>query len=769
MAVNTAPSLLSQESITSIFEELKSIYNVDKVAPERKEYIVSQVQKYGYLPYPHIKALEELTVQETIVGLIEKFKLNGIYKNDRFDFEVGKTSAVARGGFSNSAWIKTEQHNIKLVNLAGLGNGNVSEDPGKFIDWLKQILILPSGNLEKGILSTTAYLIPFHPRDFGCAYLPKSSDVSPNLEDKILKDKLGLDVKEQVQLFIAFAQLAGHPVIYDVLPQTGRFSKVVLANPHIARWFDINEMISKLRADLELIAQDIQYNTNYNDIFEIKEVVSRSLSGDWEDIPDYHKDIVNRFEEILDSKRKMYSNDMLSKENQERIHARVKGIINSLAGKGENDDLTEEDITNQDYIIGELIKQGLWPAPGGAWCSSGVPVFNKMNKGGGFPLFKHYDYKGKDVTHFANLDCQTPFYFVYLESGEYNEKVISFFIDYLSKMRSEYNFDGFRVDHIDHVVDDVSETDEGRPISYRAPRVVLGRLNSELKAQVPYFGTLAEYMLWERFFIEYHKDMNFDLLWGSDIVSQYLKNVDEIILDNEELATYNSRLGKGDARLSILKTYNNQDGEFRAIDQYPAQLGETGALFKLFKFKFLPGGSHAQRPVLYIDGDESFTKTGIERVIGAEVSMKREKNYEFFRKFDALNRLALNLNLTRYGKAQIHQPNKDGSGFISWYIKNDDAQDSERLFIAANENPPTEIYRDNKEDGSLEIINKTSTAIHDKTAYIPDGYKAVSAYVLKENSFEYEEITEIQNLNGNQIHFEKLEPAEFHIYKIVRG
>lgn len=45
-----------------------------------------------------------------------------------------------------------------------------------------------------------------------------------------------MDAKEQVKTFITLSQLAGHPVIYDILPQTGRFSKAVLANPEIARW-----------------------------------------------------------------------------------------------------------------------------------------------------------------------------------------------------------------------------------------------------------------------------------------------------------------------------------------------------------------------------------------------------------------------------------------------------------------------------------------------------------------------------------------------------
>ena len=36
------------------------------------------------------------------------------------------------------------------------------------------------------------YLIPFHPREFGCAYLPTASCVSPNLEDKNIFEKTGV-------------------------------------------------------------------------------------------------------------------------------------------------------------------------------------------------------------------------------------------------------------------------------------------------------------------------------------------------------------------------------------------------------------------------------------------------------------------------------------------------------------------------------------------------------------------------------------------------
>jgi len=762
--MQTLPNISSSQ-LTEIFNTLKKIYNVDGVNPERRDYIVSQVQKYGYLPYPHIKALEELSPAETLVGLEVKFQLNNVYSNGAFTFADGEISPVKRAGFIDSSWCKTEQHNIKLINLAGLGNGNVSKAPGKFIDWLKQLLTLPAGNLEKGVLSTTAYIIPFHPREFGCAYLPTSSDVSPHLLDMQIQDELGLNVKQQVQLFLVLTQLAGHPTMYDVLPQTGRFSKTVLSAPYIARWFDIKELITKLEQETIAIGEKLKEKFDSSLVDQACSIINKSLSGVYEEIPEQLKEITEKIEKLLDEKRNKLSNEMMLKANQEKISQRAKQIINTRAGKPVDAQLTEDDITNHGEIIGELISQGLWPAPGGAWNSAGVPIFNKMSEGAGYPLFKHYNYKGEDVSEFANLDCQTPYYFVYLESGEYNEKVMDFYVNFLQKIQSDYNFDGFRVDHVDHIVDAVSE-ESGRPISYRAPRKVLGMVNTALKQKIPYFGTLAEYMLWENFFKEYHNDMNFDLLWGSDIVSQYQKTCDQIVKDSEFLAEYNLQLAEGEPRLSILKAYNNQDGEFRAIDQYPGQLGAEGALFKWFKFKFIPAGKYAQRPVLFIDGDESFTQEGIEAAIGAEESMPREKDYEFFRKFDAINRFALNNNLTRYGIAEITQPDEEKNGFVTWQIKYENPEiDDTRLFIVANQLPPSEKVRIHQPDGSSEVQIITGKTIYNKTAVIPEGFKVVAEYVLPENSLEFEERPiEITS----KIHYDKLNPSEFKIYKLSK-
>jgi len=751
---------INAENLTEIFEKLKQIYNCSQVSQERKDYLAGEIAKYGYLPYPHIKALEELSEGEAIFALEEKLKFNKTYQDNKFVFEEDKLSAVKRAGYNESSWVNKEGHNLKLVNLAGLGNGNNSEETGRFIDWVKQLITLPAGNIERGILATTMYLIPFHPREFGCAYLPKSSEVSEGIEDKLLKENLQLNVKNQVRLYLALTQLAGHPTMYDVLPQTGRFSKTVLAKPYVARWFDIKELISKLKEESGKIALKLSQTHNCVFVERVKNIIEEELSGVYIPVTDDIKELYEDFSEKILKFKKQYSNNMLSKEKQEEISARAKAIIAKMIDREVQDDFIEEDFYNHGEVIGKLIENGLWPAPGGAWCSSGVPVFDKMSEGGGYPTFKHYDNTGKDVTHFANLDCQTPYYFVYFDKNEYNQKVIDFYVEFLKKLRADYNFDGFRVDHIDHIVDEVSEKDDF-PISYRAPRKVLGLANSELKKEVPHFAALAEYMLWDNFFKEYHQDMDFDLLWGSDIISQYLKTVPEIIKNNEQLEEYNMTVPKGMNWLSILKIYNNQDGEFREINQYPGQLGEAGALFKWFKFKFLPGGSMANRPVMFIDGDESFTKTGIEAVIGAEQSMKREKNYGFFNKFAAVNKFGLNCGILQNGKAKIVDI-EEKTGFVSWMICSEEKQSA--IFVVANQLPPTELSR-NEEGEPVQVENK---AVHGVKASVPSGYSSISEFVFSENIPDYSEVTEVGNFSGGSLKFEKLEPSEFHVYRLKK-
>lgn len=746
----------ASDGLNNFYSSLKELYSFDSISEERKNYLKTTMLKYGYLPYPHIKALEELTDAEVLYALEFKWQNEGVFENGKFNFT--KTSVLARNKVKDSSWLQKEGHNIKLINLAGLGNGNIHDDCGHFMDWLRQLLILPTGNLETGIFNTTMYLIPFHPREFGCAYLPTASCVSPNLEDKQITEKTGLNADSQVKLYIQMAQLAGHPVIYDILPQTGRFSKIVLTTPECARWFDINALMSELFRNIDQIAGEMQEIYSHDDLEIVSGIYKKSIKGEcYGELTEHYQKIFNEIDEKLKDTKIFLSNSMLERSIQDKLQKKAKNIINRACGNSHGKKMSEEEINNQGDIIQKLIAENMWPAPGGAWCSAGIPVFDKMSDGASYPMFKHYKYDGEDVTNLANLDCQTPYYFVCLESGKYNNDVVKFFIDYMKNLQKEFNFDGFRVDHIDHVVDNVSEKC-GTPISYRAPKKVLGMLNSAMKEAIPYFATLAEYMLWDNYYKEYHEDMGFDLLWGNDIVSQSYKTPEVIADDNLYLSNYNTS-SNCSTPLSVLKTYNNQDGEFEAIDRYPAQLGREGALFKWFKYKFLPGGKYAQRPIMHVDGDESFTNGGIETVIGSEISMKRGADYDFYSKFDAIDRFVKNNSVITDGEANIIRQDKDG--FVVWHIQKEGSKNS--ILVVANYNSPSEKFVIEKDGTSVTEVHE-GKEVFDKKIELSCDYSIVSEFRFDGTDYIEEKFVAATN----SMTFGKIMPAEFKFFTVIK-
>lgn len=748
------------EIFNNLYSKIKDIYVKETITPERQKELSEQIEKFGYLPYSQAKALEELTPAEVIFCLEKKLELNFTYSENKLQIKDNKISAVQRHCFKDADWIKQEQHDIKLVNLAALGDGAKDSSPAKFIDWLRQIVILPAGNIEKNILSTTIYLVPFQPRDFGNAYLSASTEeVSERLTDKELRDN-GITSKEQIKLFITLAQLSGHPVIYDVFPQSGRYSKTVMVHPEIARWIDVKFLTEEISKSLNFVAIKLSQEFDEDDVTIVRNIYKTTLKSGSVDLAPEFMPIYKRFTEELEAKRKELSNYMTKKEEQKKLQKRVTNIVAQVEGVKPSKIKKDKDITKRGEIINALIEEGLWTLPDGAWCSSGIPIFEKMSECGSYPTFKHYNEKGHDVSKFAESDCQTPFYFVYLENGEYNLPVINFYLDYLQKLQQDYNFDGFRISHTDFVVDEMSEKDL-RPISYRAPRFLLTKINEIMKKSVPYFATMAEYRLWNSYYKEYHQDMNFDLLWGNDTKTDYEKIPTEVINNNRELQDYNSSVSKN-SLISVLKTYNNQDGEFRTVNRYLGLMDKDEALFKWFKFKFLPGGKLAQRPVMYVDGDESFSKDGIEATIQEEVSLIRENDEEFYNKFDAIRRLAISNELTIDGEAQIINQNKNG--FISWMISKETVK--ECFVIAANYLPSNEKILKQNSEGIMEYSIKTNNAIENKKIEIPGDFVLSSEFIYEEDKKDFVEHYSAPNVKTIEI--EKLEPSEFRIFKIKR-
>ena len=160
---------------------------------------------------------------------------------------------------------------------------------------------------------------------------------------------------------------------------------------------------------------------------------------------------------------------------------------------------------------------------------------------------------------------------------------------------------------------------------------------------------------------------------------------------------------------------------------------------------------------MFVDGDESFTKVGTEFIIGHETSMKRENNKEFYNKFNAINEFAKTCKFCKWGKSYLIRNDEDG--FCAW-INTLNGYDNQVLFVI-NENYPTEKIREFDENNNLQIKYKTGASVIDKLLDLGPN-ATLSEFNYANGKFIEEEINQ-----NNQLYFEKLEPAEVHIYRIT--
>ena len=152
---------------------------------------------------------------------------------------------------------------------------------------------------------------------------------------------------------------------------------MVLANPNIARWVDVDELISEIIGYVNAMCAQILQNKKYDyeDVMNTQKLYIQNLKGNYKKYNALQQKIVDDIEEELKEYKILVSYKMSFKDKQISLQRKAEEIIarvNKKPIKGEND------IINQDDIVKALIKANLWTFPGGAWCSSGVPIFDKM-------------------------------------------------------------------------------------------------------------------------------------------------------------------------------------------------------------------------------------------------------------------------------------------------------------------------------------------------------------------------------------------------------
>ena len=74
------------QSVNEFYLQLKTLYNTESVDEGRRNYIIGLMNEYGYIPYSYSKACAELSDEEVLIAIEEKWKQNGVLINGSLKF-----------------------------------------------------------------------------------------------------------------------------------------------------------------------------------------------------------------------------------------------------------------------------------------------------------------------------------------------------------------------------------------------------------------------------------------------------------------------------------------------------------------------------------------------------------------------------------------------------------------------------------------------------------------------------------------------------------
>ena len=79
----------NSQVLNEFYSKLKEKYSFDSISEDRKNELRDMMEKYGYIPYSHIKALYELTDAEVLYSLEYKWKANNVWQETMLQIQIG--------------------------------------------------------------------------------------------------------------------------------------------------------------------------------------------------------------------------------------------------------------------------------------------------------------------------------------------------------------------------------------------------------------------------------------------------------------------------------------------------------------------------------------------------------------------------------------------------------------------------------------------------------------------------------------------------------
>ena len=139
--------------------------------------------------------------------------------------------------------------------------------------------------------------------------------------------------------------------------------------------------------------------------------------------------------------------------------------------------------------------------------------------------------------------------------------------------------------------------------------------------------------------------------------------------------------------------------------------------------------------------------------------MKRDKDYDFFSKFDAIDRFVKNNSVITDGEAHIIR--QDDDGFVVWQIQKEGLKNS--ILVVANYNSPTEKFLV-EENGNSWTEEREGHEVFDKTIELSCDYSIVSEFRFDGTDYIEEKFVAATN----SLSFGKIMPAEFKFFTVIK-
>lgn len=470
---------LSEMQKSKLPQHWKKIYDcAEKLAAEACNQLDKNIE-YLYDEYIHWESVRRKSMKElltlpdivTLTFFVQKYLEKG-YTGQRPKQIIAKKE--------NPAWM--HERDYCFFNIRAVGE-DVAET-GNIIDATKLLPVLRVSGI---------HIAPFFECDYGIIYCQNSFY---RINHEIVNQKYlkaGVTAEEQMQFFLDCCHILDKAVGFDVTPHTSWISPLRLDRPECFRWVRLNQEKTGLYDDMSIDEQ-------YEDTYQIE--------------------CQKQIKKIVKSYKEKYGLTLLD-TSEENALVPIKEM-------------------NQAVFDG-----GYYSVPPHTWNGLCVPGYKKFAYSQDMPIWDYRDAFGNDQGQHA-IFLHSNFYMhkgmranqmpsqltgdTTIKPVEKNEDVIAFFTSYIAENVEKYLFDYVRVDYVDHIFNNIKETEEGQiPLNEMFTPQEMLEITKSLQERWHGLGFQADHLGFDA--VQFGK-AGFNLITGGEVWLEFNRENEKIIFEH---------------------------------------------------------------------------------------------------------------------------------------------------------------------------------------------------------------------------------------------